>query len=92
MPLTELPFSLLCDKVFFPGNSVCTALVVLFSCLIFLKLSAGISKNQKTFKVAEKFAPFSFFSFCHSYAIFAFNNWEIVASFFANEKSIFHSV
>ncbi len=61
--ITIFIFSLLCDKIFFPGTSICSALVVLFSCLIFLKLSAPISKKQKTFKLAKKLAPFSFFLF-----------------------------
>lgn len=56
-------FSVLGCNLFFKGNSVCSALMVLFSALIFLKLSGSISKNQKTFNLAEKFSPFSFFLF-----------------------------
>ena len=40
-----------------------SALMVLFSALIFLKLSGLISRNQKAFNLAEKFSPFSFFLF-----------------------------
>ena len=40
-----------------------SALMVLFSALIFLKLSGSISRNQKPFNLAEKFSPFSFFLF-----------------------------
>lgn len=56
-------FSVFGCNTLFKGNSVCSALVVLFSALIFLKLSGIISKNQRTFSLAEKLSPFSFFLF-----------------------------
>lgn len=56
-------FSVLGCNLIFKGNSVCSALMVLFSALIFLKLSGSISKNQKAFNLAEKLSPFSFFLF-----------------------------
>lgn len=56
-------FSVLGCNLIFKGNSVCSALMVLFSALIFLKVSGSISKNQKTFNLAEKLSPFSFFLF-----------------------------
>lgn len=60
---TMFAFSALGCNLIFKGNSVCYALMVLFSALIFLKLSGSISKNQKTFSFAEKLSPFSFFLF-----------------------------
>lgn len=56
-------FSALGCNLIFKGNSVCSALMVLFSALIFLKLSGSISRNQKAFNLAEKLSPFSFFLF-----------------------------
>lgn len=56
-------FSVLGCNLFFKGNSVCSALMVLFSALIFLKVSGSISRNQKAFSLAEKLSPFSFFLF-----------------------------
>lgn len=56
-------FSVLGCNLIFKGNSVCYALMVLFSALIFLKVSGSISKNQKAFATAEKLSPFSFFLF-----------------------------
>lgn len=56
-------FSALGCNLISKGNSVCYALMVLFSALIFLKLSGSISRNQKAFNLAEKFSPFSFFLF-----------------------------
>ena len=56
-------FSVLGCNLIFKGNSVCSALKVLFSALIFLKLSGSIFRNQKAFNLAEKFSPFSFFLF-----------------------------
>ncbi len=56
-------FSVLGCNLFFKGNSVCYAMMVLFSALIFLKVSGSISRNQKAFDIAEKLSPFSFFLF-----------------------------
>ena len=61
--LAMFAFSALGCNLIFKGNSVCSALMVLFSALIFLKLSGSISKNQKNFIFAEKLSPFSFFLF-----------------------------
>lgn len=44
----------------FEENSVCYSLQVLFSCLIFLKLSKPVSENEKFFTLPKKLAPFSF--------------------------------
>lgn len=56
-------FSVLGCNLFFKGNSVCYALMVLFSALIFLKVSGSISRNQNAFSFAEKLSSFSFFLF-----------------------------
>lgn len=61
--LAMFAFSVLGCNLFFKGNSVCSALMVLFSALIFLKVSGLISKSQKAFSFAEKLSPFSFFLF-----------------------------
>lgn len=61
--LAMFAFSALGCNLIFKGNSVCYALMVLFSALIFLKFSSLISKNQKAFAAAEKLSPFSFFLF-----------------------------
>ncbi len=61
--LAMFAFSSLGCNLIFKGNSVCSALMVLFSALIFLKLSGLISRNKKIFDFAEKISPFSFFLF-----------------------------
>lgn len=61
--LAMFAFSALGCNLIFKGNSVCYALMVLFSALIFLKLSGSVSKSQKAFSFAEKLSPFSFFLF-----------------------------
>lgn len=61
--LAGFAFFIAGGNLFFKGNSVCYAMKVLFSCLIFLKLSGEISRNQKTFSIAQKLSLFSFFLF-----------------------------
>lgn len=48
---------------FFERSSVCNAAQVLFACLVFLKFSKAVSRNEKAFSVSGKLAPFSFWLF-----------------------------
>lgn len=46
---------------FFTSNSTCNSFMVIFSCLIFLKLSGYLIKNEKIFSVTKYLSKFSFF-------------------------------
>lgn len=85
--LAMFAFSALGCNLIFKGNSVCYALMILFSALIFLKLSGSVSKSQKAFSFAEKLSPFSFFLFAVHMPFLLACVQNLWLHFFADEKS-----
>lgn len=73
----------------FEENSVCSSLQVLFSCLIFLKLSKPVSENEKLFTLPKKLAPFSFWLYAIHMPILLHSIQNLWLHFFPMKNGFF---